>query len=108
MVTQDGELFRDLPPFTVSQAERLVAGQVLDLLLLEYGPTGGGVAFSVSYVHRRLTFRVPGKKDAFAFGTASLSGHDSFAEVRILFSQPRETATLRGLPLEGQVKIWPN
>ena len=108
MATRDSELFRDLPPFTVSQAERLVAGQALNLLLLEYVPTGGGVIFSVSYVHKELTFRSPGKKDAVAFGTASLSDHDSRTEVRILFSQARETATLRGLSLEGQVKLGPN
>lgn len=108
MATRDSEYFRDLPPFTVSQAERLAAGQVVNLLLLEYVPTGGGVIFPVSYVHKELTFRSPGRKDAVAFGTASLSDHDGSTQVRILFSQALETATLRGLPLEGQVKLGPN
>lgn len=105
MATRESEYFHSLPPFTVARAEALVAGQALPLLLLEYVPTGGGVIFPLSYIHRELVFRTPGRKDAVAFGTARFFYQDDFTEVRILFSQLRETAALRGLSMEGNVKI---
>lgn len=108
MATRDSDYFHDLPPFTVARAERLTEGEVVPLLLLEHVPTGGGVIFQVSYVHTEVSFRSPGRKDAVAFGRARLFDQDDLTQVRILFSQPRETATLRGLTLEGEVKIEPS
>lgn len=92
MVSED---FLDLPP-----------GQELPLLLIEYTPSGVGVIFPLQYIHRELAYRTPPrKKDAVAFGAAKLIGCGDHQEVRILFSRPHRTATLRGLTLEGQVKI---
>jgi len=75
------------------------------LFLLEYVPSGGGVIFPVQYIHRELVYRTPGQKDAVALGIARTLDGEGFREARILFSRPHRTATLRGLTLEGQVKI---
>ena len=59
--------------------------------------------FSVRYVHRELTYRTKGKKDAVAFGTAQIEEMPP-AEVRILFSRLHRTAAMRGATLEGNVR----
>src|SRR5690606_36339243 len=105
MASPDSEYFYHLPPLTADDFVELSAGSSLPLLLLEYVPTGAGVIFAVEYIHRELTYRTPGQKDAVAFGKARLTdGTDQYQDVRILFSRPNKTATLRGLVLEGQVK----
>lgn len=97
--------FDELLPITSRELAELKAGDSLALVLLEYVSTGGRVLFRVQYIHRELTYRTPGQKDAVAFGTARLEdGGKEYREVRILFSQPNQTATMRGLTLEGKVK----
>jgi hypothetical protein len=102
--SKDSETFRELPPLLVSDVSRLPAGSELNLALLELVPTGPGVIFLVKYTHRELTFRTPGGKDAVAFGVAALEHDVASREVRILFSQVHDTATMKGLTLEGSVK----
>ena len=105
MASPDSEYFYHLHPLTADDFVELSAGSSLPLLLLEYVPTGAGVIFAVEYIHRELTYRTPGQKDAVAFGKARLTdGTDQYQDVRIIFSRPNKTATLRGLVLEGQVK----
>ena len=105
MTTPDSEYFHELPPLTSDLFAELGAGQELSLLLLEHVPSGGGVIFPVQYIHKELVYRTPGQKDAVALGTARLTSGGEFRDVRVLFSRPRHTATLRGLTLEGQVKV---
>jgi len=105
MATPDSEYFHQLPPLTSEIVAELRAGQELPLLLLEYVPSGGGVIFPVQYIHRELIYRSPGQKDAVALGTARLLDNGEYRDARILFSRPHKTATLRGLVLEGQVKV---
>jgi hypothetical protein len=102
--SNDTESFRDLPPLLVRDVSRLPAGSELTLALLEYVPTGHGMIFLVKYTHRELTFRTPGGKDAVAFGEAALEQDSAPRNVRIFFSQVHETATMKGLTLEGAVK----
>lgn len=105
MTTSDSEYFHRLPPLTADLVAELDAGGGLSLLLLEYVPAGGGVLFPVQYIHRELIYRTLGQKDAVALGIARLDGYNGYQEARILFSRPNQTATLRGLVLEGGVKI---
>ena len=105
MATPDSEYFHELPPLTSDLVAEIGAGQELALLLLEYVPTGGGVIFPVQYIHKELVYRTPGQKDAVALGIARLIDGGEFRDARILFSRPHKTAPLRGLSLEGQVKV---
>ncbi|MGJ4804445.1 hypothetical protein [Luteimonas sp. SDU82] len=104
MSAAERTVFEDLPPLLVAEFERMAPGEERSLLLLEYFEAGGSATFPVRYVHRELAFRTPGQKDAVAFGTAMLEGDDQPREARILFSQYYQTATIRGLGLEGPVK----
>lgn len=104
METSDSDYFHQLPPLISDMVAELGAGEGLSLLLLEYVPSGGGGIFPVEYIHRELIYRTPGQKDAVALGTARLTDGGEYRDVRILFSRPHKTATLRGLTLEGQVK----
>ena len=118
MATPDSDYFHDLPALTSDLVAALPAGHELSLLLLEYVPPSRwdedtfkktvGIIFPVHYIHRELIYRTPGEKDAVAFGTAKLLDSGDFRDVRILFSRPNKTATLRGLTLEGPVKAGPN
>ena len=105
MATSDSEYFHQLPPLTSDIVAELRTGQEIPLLLLEHVPSGGGAIFSVQYTHRELIYRSPGQKDAVAVGTAKLLDDGEYRDARILFSRPHQTATLRGLVLEGQVKV---
>ena len=105
MTTPDSEHFHQLPPLTAETIAELGTGDGLSLLLLERVPSGGGIIFPVEYIHRELVYRTPGQKDAVALGTARLTDDREYREVRMLFSRPHQTATLRGLVLEGQVKV---
>ena len=105
MATPDSDHFQQLSPLTAETFADLGTGHGLSLLLLEYVPSAGGVIFPVEYIHRELVYRTPGQKDAVALGTARLTDDQEYREVRILFSRPHQTATLRGLALEGQVKV---
>ena len=104
-MTPDGEYHRELPPLISDYFAELPAGTELELLLLEYIPSGGGVIFPVRYVHEKLEYRSPGQKDAVAHGRARLEHDLQLGDARILFSRMNQTATLRGLVLEGQVKL---
>ena len=105
MTSPDSNHFHDLPAFTADFAANLDAGHELSLLLLEFVPSGAGVTFPVQYIHRELVYRTAGQKDAVALGVAKLADDADYLDVRILFSRPNATATLRGLVLEGQVKL---
>ena len=107
MSSMDSQYFRELPPFTSDIAAVIESEAELLLLLLEHIDIGKSVIFPVQYKHRELIFRSPGKKDAVAFGVARLEHSGEFRDVRILFSRVHETATLKGLALEGQVKLGP-
>ena len=104
------EQFREMPSLTSDEVAEWKAGQSFSLVLLEYLPGGGSALFDVDYIHRELTYRTPGQKDAVAFGSARLlDGDKEYREARILFSRPNQSATLRGLVLEGNVKLrWRN
>jgi hypothetical protein len=104
--SSDSETFSSLRPLLVRDVSRLPCGSELTLALLEYVPTGRGVIFRINYKHRELTFRTPGKKDAVALGEASLEQDSAPRVARILFSQLYEAATMKGLPIEGAVKLF--
>lgn len=106
----NSEQFRQMPPLTSDEVAEWKAGQSFSLVLLEHLPSGGSALFDVDYIHRELTYRTPGQKDAVAFGSARLlDGGKEYREARILFSRPNQSATLRGLVLEGNVKLrWRN
>jgi hypothetical protein len=104
MPSADSERFRDLPPLEAEAVSRLETGTKVALVMLHYLPEGAGVLFNVQYIHREMTYRSSGKRDAVALGTGKFEDSDEFRDVRILFSNPNSTATLRGLVLEGQVK----
>lgn len=104
MSSPDSEYFRELPSLTSEAVSKLPADRELALVMLHHTDEGAGILFSVRYRHRELTYRSPGQKDAVAFGVAQLEGSSEFRDVRILFSKPNATASMRGLTLEGQVK----
>ena len=98
--------FRDLPPLLVEDFIDIRPGGTVSLLLLEYLPSGGGVMFPVEFIRGELEYRTPGTKDAVLHGKARLSdSNDDFQAARILFSQYHKTAELKGLVLEGGVKL---
>jgi hypothetical protein len=104
MASRDSETFRDLSPLLVKDVAQLPSQAVLNLGLLEVLSEVGAVLFRVTYTHRELVYRSPGQRDAVAFGSAALDDDGQVREVRILFSQVHDTATMRGLTLEGHVK----
>ncbi len=105
MAATDSAYFHNLPPLTSIEVAEIKSGSSLSLVLLEYMPTGGGVIFNVEYIHRELIYRTAGQKDAVALGKARIvNSSEPFNDVRILFSKPHKTATMRGLSLEGLVK----
>lgn len=104
MPSADSEYFHDLPALLAEDFRLMAPGKEVPLLLLEYFEAGGSAVFPIRYVHRELIFRTPGDKDAVALGTATMEGDGQPREARILFSQYQQTATLRGLALEGPVK----
>lgn len=97
--------FRELPPLTSDEVAGWQSGQTMFLVLLEIVSEEIRAAFQVEYVHRELTYLLPGERNAVAYGQARIDSSEPFREVRILFSRPHRTATLRGLSLEGHVKI---
>ena len=108
MATRDSTHFQDLPPLLSESFVDMAPGTSVSLTLLEYAQGVGGLAFPVEYVHQELVYRTPGQKDAVAVGKARLVDRGDFMPARILFSRPNQTATLKGLALEGHVKFEPN
>lgn len=104
MKSTSSEHFRQLSPLVAEDFDNLSLGSVVWFVLLEHLPAGGSTLFSVEYLHREIEYRSPGKKGAVAHGQARLDCDTDYREVRILFSSPNKTATLRGLVIEGQVK----
>ena len=96
--------FYRLPALTSDLFAPLPSGEKLHLLLETYTDQGTPIFYEVEYTHQELTYRSPGKKDAAAHGQVRLYASDEFRDVRILFSRPHATATLRGLSLDGHVK----
>ena len=97
--------FNQQRPLVIEDFLELSAGRLVSLVLLERLPAGGSALFAVQYIHSEVIFRSPGERDAVALGQARLVDSDTeYREVRIIFSRPNKTATLRGLVLEGQVK----
>lgn len=99
------DIFRELPPVLAGDFAGLSPGRSVNLLLQEHLPAGGCALFPVEYSHREVEYRSPGQKDAVAHGKARLIDGGEFRDARILFSQYHRTATLRGLELEGHVKV---
>jgi len=93
--------FDRLPALLPESLASCNSGQELSLLLRTVIPER---IIPVRYRHRELTYRSPDQKDAVAYGEAKLAEAAEFSEVRILFSRPNRTATLRGLAEEGNVK----
>ncbi len=108
MATRGSKIFHDLPPLLSDDFVDMPAGRTFSLLLLEYAQDVGWLLFPVEYVHEELIYRTPGQKDAVAIGKARLVDCGEFVPARILFSRPNQTAALKGLTLEGQVKLEPN
>ena len=92
--------FERLPALASDEFVSLQPGEKLCLVLKDHMQ---GFC-SVEYVHQELTYRTPGQKDAVAYGRARFGNTGDLQEVRILFSRPNRTATLRGGPLDGHVK----
>lgn len=106
MTTHDSERFHHLAPMKASDFANIQAGKMVSLLMLHHVPTGGGVLFQVEFIPGELMYRTAGQKDAVLHGTARLvDGGSDFEQARILFSQYHQTATLKGLTLEGGVKF---
>jgi hypothetical protein len=103
--SNDAGSFRDLPALLVRDVSCWPPGCEISFALLEYVGGCQGVIFRVNYKHRELTFRTPGGKDAVAFGEAMLESDSTPKDVRILFSQIHQTATMKGLAVEGAVKL---
>ena len=98
--------FDQLPALTSDSFIDVEAGRKFSLRLLTYIDEGVPLTFPVEYVHREIVYRSPNQKDAVAYGNARSEQSEEFKEVRILFSRPNATATLRGLGsfLTGHVK----
>jgi len=92
--------FDKLPALTSDLFVSLKPGDKASLVLKDY--THG--IYSIDYVHQELVYRTPGQKDAVAHGKARFDKIGGLHEVRILFSRPNLTATLRGGPIDGHVK----
>lgn len=105
MPSADSAYFDSLPPLQPDFFRTLAPGKEIRLFLLERFEAGGSAVFPVRYVHKELTYRTPGNKDAAAYGTARLEDDGTPHEVRILFSQYHRTASMKGLELEGPVKL---
>lgn len=103
---QEQKHFDRLPALTSDTFSDLPPGTKLELILEDFGQF-----YQVEYTHRELEYRTPGNKDAVAHGKARIDESGEFQDVRILFSRPNSTATLRGLARqsglarEGSVKI---
>lgn len=80
-------------------------GSARRLALMEYVSDGPPVPFDVEYIHTEMEYRSPGRKDAVAHGTARLLDDGEFRPVRILFSRYHQSATLKGLVLEGKIQL---
>lgn len=104
MRTSHSDYFRSLPAWTSDAVSKRNSGDTISLVLHTYTDDGLGITFPVQYIHRELIYRSPQQKDAVAFGVGRLFDSAEFQEVRVLFSRPNSTATLRGLVLEGEVK----
>lgn len=98
---QERRRFDRLPALLPESLTSCNPGQELSLLLHTVIPDR---IIPVRYRHRELTYRSPDQKDAVAYGEAKLGESAEYSEVRILFSRPNRTATLRGLAEEGHVK----
>ena len=92
--------FDRLPALVSDTFASLQPGEKLHLVLKTYMEG----FYPVEYVHQELTYRTPGQKDAVAYGKARFGEPGDLQEVRILFSRPNRTATLRGGTLDGHVK----
>lgn len=92
--------FDRLPALTSDSFVSLKPGDKVSLVLKDY--LRG--FYPVDYVHQDLIYRTPGQKDAVAHGKARFENTGDLQEVRILFSRPNLTATLRGGPINGHVK----
>lgn len=92
--------FDRLPALTSDVFVSLRPGDKMRLVLKDHmrGLT------AIEYVHQELTYRTPGQKDAVAYGKARFGSREDLEEVRILFSRPNLTATLRSGPIDGHVK----
>lgn len=91
--------FNRLPALTSDLFVPLSAGDRLFLVLKAFG-----CFRAIEYIHQELIYRTPGQKDAVAYGKARFDASSELSDVRIFFSRPNATATLRGLADDGHVK----
>lgn len=107
-MTPDSKRFRELSPFLADSLAEVTAGASMTLAVLHYVDTGSdtpvGVIFEADYVHEALVYRTPGKRDAMATGRASTDGGRTYDDVRIYFSAYHQTAAIRGIAVDGNVK----
>ncbi len=104
-MTVEAEFQPDPPPVLVEDFSSLRPGSARRFALMEYVSGGGAAPFGVEYLHGHIEYRSPGQKDAVAHGTARLVDGGEFRPVRILFSRYHQTATLKGLELEGRISL---
>lgn len=96
--------YNNLPEFLTRELENIDVGSEIQLLLL-VDDSGPATTHKVQYIHNELTYRSSGKRDPIAYGLARLNSSDEYLKVRILFYRPQAKAVLKGLPIEGWVKI---
>lgn len=103
--------FHDLPELLADRFKNLPPGSRVALVTLEHTPAENreplSFVMAVVYEHESFEYRTPGEKDAVAHGTGTVGGNPTQRKVRILFSKLNRTATIRGLPFGGQVKLNP-
>jgi hypothetical protein len=101
--------FDAMPGLEAVAFRDLAEGTVIRLLTVEYVRSdevpAPAIIFDVEYVHTRFEYRTPGEKDAVAYGKARVHDSARFQDVRIFFSKPSGTASIRGLAVGGQVKL---
>lgn len=100
----DAKYFSNLENLIWKRFSDMQKNTTVHFLLREFTEAGEQIFFDVEYVHQQLIFRTEGQKDAVAIGKARLESQGEFKNVRILFSQYYETATLKGLSIEGNIK----
>ncbi|WP_445394281.1 hypothetical protein [Stenotrophomonas maltophilia] len=110
-MTPDSIPFHDLPPLLVEEVREWPAGHIVAVEVLVHihaGDDAPAVIYQAEWRHDNLMFMAPGEEsDAVAHGAIKFAHNDDFGTARIVFSQRKTTATLRGSHREGSIKAAP-
>lgn len=99
------ETFESLPALLSEDMARLPLDAIVTLGILEADGGPAAAVFPLTYTHREMCLAVgPGMQDI-AVGWAFLNDYGPVCEVTICFSQERAVATMRGLRIEGEVRL---